>query len=168
MLKLIIFSNFTAGGIGSELVRRFVDLGSTVVCVDYNQKELNRLKDEIGSSNVFADSKDKNNNNKRVHYYVLDITSIDQIKEVSERIRREVGNVSILINNAGTVNQAKLLLDLTEQEISRLFQVFKPIYLYLCVYIHSHESNNQLTFFSFCLIIIKTSSRSRSLSNIVV
>ena len=54
---------------------------------------------------------------------MLDITNIEQVKDVSARIRREVGDVNILINNAGTVNQAKLLLDLTEQEISRLFQV---------------------------------------------
>lgn len=116
----IVLITGAAGGIGSELVKRFVDLGSTVVCVDYNQKELDRLKDELTSSH--PDDKDKNNN-KRVHFYVLDITNVEQVKDVSARIRREVGDVNILINNAGTVNQAKLLLDLTEQEINRLFQV---------------------------------------------
>lgn len=58
-----------------------------------------------------------------MHFYTLDITSIEQIKSVAQSISQDVGQVSILINNAGTVNQGKLLLDLTENEINRLFQV---------------------------------------------
>lgn len=100
-------------------MQKFVDLGSIVVCVDYNQKELNKLKDQFASRSSVGDK----NNNKKVHFYALDITSIEQVKATSERIRQEVGNVTILINNAGIVNQAKLLLDLTEQEIIRIFQV---------------------------------------------
>ena len=43
----------------------------------------------------------------------------------AEQIGRieEVGDVTMLVNNAGTVNSAKLLLDLTQEEIVRLFQV---------------------------------------------
>lgn len=58
-----------------------------------------------------------------MHFYTLDITSIEQIKSVAQSISQDVGQVSILINNAGTVNQGKLLLDLTENEINHLFQV---------------------------------------------
>lgn len=87
------------------------------MCVDYNQKELNKLKEQYV-------------NKSRIYFYILDITSIDQIKDVAKTIRQEVGDVTLLINNAGTVNQGKLLLDLTEQEITRLFQVLSKSFFY--------------------------------------
>lgn len=87
------------------------------MCVDYNKKELDKLRDELSTF-------DKNNN-KKAFFYVCDITSTDQVKTVSDQIRKEVGDVTLLVNNAGMVNSAKLLLELKQEEITRLFQVHK-------------------------------------------
>ena len=38
-------------------------------------------------------------------------------------IKTQVGNVNILINNAGIMNQAKLFMDLSENEILNIFNV---------------------------------------------
>jgi all-trans-retinol dehydrogenase (NAD+) len=105
------------------LVRKFLELGSIVVCIDNNQKELNRLRDDM--SKVVLDS-------KKVHYYLLDLTSHEDIKSVCDKIRNEIGPVNILINNAGIVNHGKLFLDLSQTEVTRLFQVNVLAHFWLC------------------------------------
>ena len=49
----------------------------------------------------------------KAHGYTCDLTKKTQIDDVSAKIKAEVGDVSILINNAGVVN-GKSLLELTE------------------------------------------------------
>ena len=57
-----------------------------------------------------------------VHFYKCDITSPEAIHNTARRIREDVGNTSILINNAG-IGTAKTLLDETNEEIQRTFDV---------------------------------------------
>ncbi len=67
---------------------------------------------------------DDNNNimsMRRLHFFVADISSVDEVKSVCKRIKLEIGFVDILINNAGIMNQGKYLTDLTDQEIQNIF-----------------------------------------------
>lgn len=57
-----------------------------------------------------------------VYSYEVDVSSRDQVFAVAERIRAEVGEPTILINNAGLV-VGKTLLELSESEIRRTFDV---------------------------------------------
>ncbi|KAJ6132603.1 hypothetical protein N7471_007818 [Penicillium samsonianum] len=57
-----------------------------------------------------------------VHFYKCDITSPEAIRNTARRIREDVGSPSILINNAG-IGTAKSLLDETNEEIQRTFDV---------------------------------------------
>lgn len=57
-----------------------------------------------------------------VHYYKCDITSPSTIATTATRIRSEVGNPTILINNAG-VARGKSILDSTEKDIRFTFDV---------------------------------------------
>lgn len=95
-----------------------------MICVDNNKKELEKLKDRLIKEKL---SKADDNNNlttfKRMHFFDVDISSIDEIKSVGNRIRQDIGRVDILINNAGIMNKGKLLTELTDQEIKNIFDV---------------------------------------------
>ena len=52
----------------------------------------------------------------------VDVTSSTSIAEGASKIRKALGEVDILINNAGVVNCAELL-DLTEKAIRRVYEV---------------------------------------------
>lgn len=90
------------------------------MCLDINEKELLKLKDEFANAN------------NQLHIYKIDLTSLTDIKSVSNKIRHEVGNVNILINNAGIVNSGKLFLDLTEKDIFKIFDVNIFSHIWLC------------------------------------
>lgn len=54
--------------------------------------------------------------------YVVDISSREQVSEVAKRVKEEIGNVDILINNAGIVC-CKPLWDLPEKVIEKTYSV---------------------------------------------
>ena len=102
-----------------------LNLGCIVICIDNNSHELSKLKNEL---------KYKSNRSfkNRLFYYCIDITDIEQVKSTGHRIKKEVGSVSILINNAGVMNHGKLFLQLSEEEIMRLFNVNLFSHFWLC------------------------------------
>lgn len=59
---------------------------------------------------------------KGVHFYQADITTTDSIKKVASSIRRDVGEPTVLINNAG-VGYDGTILDEPEELIKRTFNV---------------------------------------------
>lgn len=89
-------------GIGEQIARNFAERGIKVAVLD------------IVAPKVAMPS--------HVHFYKCDITSPDAIHNTARRIRENVGSPSILINNAG-IGTAKTLLDETNEEIQRTFDV---------------------------------------------
>ncbi|KAK5233962.1 hypothetical protein LTR47_005080 [Exophiala xenobiotica] len=59
---------------------------------------------------------------RNVSFFRVDLTSTQEIQNVASRIRQEIGNPSVLINNAGTGSGATIL-DETEQDLQRTFDV---------------------------------------------
>jgi all-trans-retinol dehydrogenase (NAD+) len=59
---------------------------------------------------------------KHVYYYKCDITSPATISAVAAEIRKDVGEPTILINNAG-VARGKSILDATEKDVRFTFDV---------------------------------------------
>lgn len=53
-----------------------------------------------------------------VFSYVVDCSKQEEVYEVAERVKEEVGNVSVLVNNAGLMN-GKSILQLSDEDISR-------------------------------------------------
>ncbi|XP_050345731.1 epidermal retinol dehydrogenase 2-like [Nymphalis io] len=100
----IIFITGTGHGIGREMALRFARLGGTIVCVDINassnEETVKLIKQEKG----------------KAHSYQCDVTDRSAVMQLAERVGREVGDVSILINNAG-IMPCKPVLQQTEQEI---------------------------------------------------
>ncbi|KFQ56835.1 Epidermal retinol dehydrogenase 2, partial [Pelecanus crispus] len=94
----IVLITGAGSGIGRLLSLKFASLGATVVLWDINQeglKETSRLARENGAG--------------RVHCYICDCSKRQDIYRVADQVKKEVGDVSILINNAGIVTGKKFV-----------------------------------------------------------
>lgn len=107
----IVLITGAGSGIGRLLAVKFANLGATVVLWDINQEGLNgtvRLAKEKGAG--------------RVHSYVCDCSKRQDIYRVADQVKKEVGDVSILINNAGIVI-GKRFLDSPDSLVEKTMEV---------------------------------------------
>ncbi|NXV07683.1 RDHE2 dehydrogenase, partial [Cettia cetti] len=88
----IVLITGAASGIGRLLAVKFASLGATVVLWDINQEGLN-----------CAVKQARENGAGRVHSYICDCSKRQDIYRVADQVKKEVGDVTILINNAGIV-----------------------------------------------------------------
>nr|XP_013810078.1 PREDICTED: LOW QUALITY PROTEIN: epidermal retinol dehydrogenase 2 [Apteryx mantelli mantelli] len=86
----VVLITGAANGIGRQIALNFALWGATLVLWDIDEegnKETSRLAQENGAKRVFA--------------YQCDCSNREEVYEQVEKVRKEVGDVSILINNAG-------------------------------------------------------------------
>lgn len=103
-------------GLGRLFALTFAKKGAKVVIWDVNLpgmeetakmiEELRTDKDKIGSC----------------AYYVVDISDRAEVYARAEQVKREIGTVTILINNAGIV-VGKRFMDLNDDKIVKTFEV---------------------------------------------
>ncbi|EHB03691.1 Short chain dehydrogenase/reductase family 16C member 6 [Heterocephalus glaber] len=106
----IVLITGAGSGLGRLLAMHFARLGAIVVLWDINQEanmETYRLAKEKGVK-VFA--------------YQCDCSSRKEIYRVADQVKEEVGDVTILINNAGIVT-GKPFLDTPDHMVERSFYV---------------------------------------------
>ncbi|XP_062357818.1 epidermal retinol dehydrogenase 2 [Cinclus cinclus] len=107
----IVLITGAGSGIGRLLAIKFAALGATVVLWDINQEALNcavRVARENGAG--------------RVHSYVCDCSRRQDVYRVADQVKKEVGDVSILINNAGVVI-GKRFLDSPDSLVDKTMEV---------------------------------------------
>ncbi|NXU39705.1 RDHE2 dehydrogenase, partial [Drymodes brunneopygia] len=107
----IVLITGAGSGVGRLLALKFARLGATVVLWDINQEGLNctvKLARENGAG--------------RVHSYVCDCSKRQDVYRVADQVKKEVGDVSILINNAGIVI-GKRFLDSPDSLIEKTMEV---------------------------------------------
>lgn len=107
----IVLITGAGSGIGRLLAIKFARLGATVVLWDINQEGLNcaaKLARENGAG--------------RVHSYVCDCSKRQDVYRVADQVKKEVGDVSILINNAGIVT-GKRFLDSPDSLVQKTMEV---------------------------------------------
>lgn len=97
-------------GMGKCLALQYSALGSTVVCMDINEKTNMETVEELKQRGGKAFG------------FVCDVTNRQQIVEVIQKIKQQVGVVTILVNNAG-IMPTHPLLQQTEQEIAKTFNI---------------------------------------------
>ncbi|CAG9796331.1 unnamed protein product [Diatraea saccharalis] len=97
-------------GMGREVALRFGRLGATVVCVDIN-----------AANNEETAKMIKNEKGKAFHY-VCDVTDRAEVFQLADKVQREVGDVTILLNNAG-IMPCKPLLKQSEKEIRTMMDI---------------------------------------------
>ncbi|XP_014481189.1 PREDICTED: short-chain dehydrogenase/reductase family 16C member 6-like [Dinoponera quadriceps] len=107
----IVLITGTGHGIGKELALRYASLGATVVCWDVNEQgneeTVNEIK-KMGSNAAYA--------------YKCDVSKREEVFEVAAKVKREIGDVTILVNNAG-IMPCHSFLDHTTDEIRRIFDI---------------------------------------------
>ncbi|KYM76463.1 Short-chain dehydrogenase/reductase family 16C member 6 [Atta colombica] len=94
-------------GIGKELAIGYASLGATVVCWDINEENNNETMNDI-----------KKKGNDSVYAYRCNVADEKEVFRVAKKVKEEVGDVTILINNAG-IAFVKSFLNLSPDEITR-------------------------------------------------
>ncbi|KAF4959058.1 hypothetical protein FGADI_1936 [Fusarium gaditjirri] len=100
--KEVVLITGGSGGIGSEMVDKFSRRNIKVVSFDIHPPK------STLSSNA--------------HFYKVDVTSPHSIHEAMEQVRREIGDPTVLINNAG-IALGKDILACTADQIKQMVEV---------------------------------------------
>ncbi|CAF0837210.1 unnamed protein product [Rotaria sp. Silwood1] len=108
----IILVTGAGSGLGRGTAKRLASLGATVVLWDVNERGNEETKQQI--LNEWPDAK--------VYSMKVDLCNREDIYRVAQQVRDQVGDVTIVINNAGVVS-GKPLLDLDDASIQRTFDV---------------------------------------------
>ncbi|XP_006266562.1 epidermal retinol dehydrogenase 2 [Alligator mississippiensis] len=94
----IVLITGSGSGIGRLMALKFARLGAVLVLWDIDpegNKETGRLAKEAGAV--------------RVHTYTCDCSKREEVYKVADQVKKEVGDVNILINNAGIVSGKKFI-----------------------------------------------------------
>ncbi|KAL0267853.1 UNVERIFIED_CONTAM: hypothetical protein PYX00_010004 [Menopon gallinae] len=106
----IVLITGTGHGIGKELARQYGELGAEVVCVDINKETNNETVEELTKMGIKA------------HGYTCDVSSWETVNELQQKVEKEVGDVSILVNNAG-IMPCKSFFAHKPEEIRKMFEI---------------------------------------------
>jgi len=99
-----------ASGIGKLLATELANAGAALVLWDIDAESLGRVQAELTAAGHVAD------------VYLCNLTRREEIAAVAAKTLAQSGPIDILINNAGVVS-GKNLLDISDAEIERTFQV---------------------------------------------
>lgn len=95
----IVLVTGSARGLGRGICLEFARLGATVVCWDIN---------EHGNMETVALAAKASPREKAIYGYLCDISNREEVMATAQRVMKEVGNVSILVNNAGIISAGRL------------------------------------------------------------
>ncbi|MGE5360239.1 MAG: SDR family NAD(P)-dependent oxidoreductase [Bacteroidales bacterium] len=99
-----------AAGIGRTIAERLVPEGAELVLVDLNEQSLNQTLAAVQAMGA------------EVSGYCLDVTDIDAIPRLRDRVHQDLGPIDILVNNAGIV-YGGALLDVPLEKHLRTYRV---------------------------------------------
>jgi len=97
-------------GMGKELALQYSALGATVVCWDINE-QLNLETVKLIKAK-----------GKKAFGYTVDVTNREKVLEAAGKVLKDVGTVTILVNNAGIMPSHEFLQH-TENEIRKIIDV---------------------------------------------
>ncbi len=98
---------------GRQLAIEFAKRGSILVLLDIDDTENSKTVELLKTTGL---------NSKRIYAYHCDLRSREEIRAVCECVRRDVGDVTVLINNAG-VQSFKSFMECKEEEFMSIMRV---------------------------------------------
>lgn len=96
-----------ASGIGLAAVKRFVAEGAKVAIVDYDKEAGEKVAASFG---------------EHVAFFEVDVSKLQQVKQMAADVFEKFGKIDILINNAGITRDATLL-KMTEEDFEKVVQI---------------------------------------------
>lgn len=99
-----------ARGIGQAIARRLAAEGCHIVIVDVEEDAARAAATEIASQGVGA------------HAYRCDVSSLADVEALASRVAEDVGDVDVLINNAG-ITRDRLMLRMTAEDWNLVLSV---------------------------------------------
>ncbi|MDL2397785.1 SDR family NAD(P)-dependent oxidoreductase [Rhizobium mayense] len=99
-----------ASGIGEAIVRAFAANGARIAILDIQEEAGSRLVSDLSSGQT------------KVDFYRCDLTDIEAMKAAFARIRREIGPVAVLVNNAAN-DRRQDFLDVSAEEFDWMMSV---------------------------------------------
>lgn len=124
-----------AQGLGRLLALELAERHAVLVILDIQEEKLKQVAEEIKEIG------------SKVYWYVCDCSDRDSINNVATKVKRVVGDVSVLINNAGVVCP-KTILESSEEEIERTFKINTLSHFWVRCKFNLHTS--VLFFFDLC------------------
>lgn len=97
--KTILLTGAT-DGIGKQAAFMLAQNNAILLIHGKNPEKGNEIKDEIINKTQ----------NKNVHYFNADFTSLSEIKILSEQIHKQFSHIDVLVNNAGIYESKKIIL----------------------------------------------------------
>ncbi len=94
-------------GIGKEIAKAISTAGAKVVCVATTESGATSAAQEIGNNCVGL---------------ACDVSNLDQVNQLVEKVVADLGSVDILVNNAG-ITRDQLILRMTEQDWDDVIRV---------------------------------------------
>ncbi|CAF2373050.1 unnamed protein product [Rotaria sp. Silwood2] len=108
----IILITGAASGIGKGVAQRLARFGCTLILWDVDNENNHRVAEELNNAT----------NSKRIHAMKCDLTQKENIYECAKKVQETIGQVTMVINNAGIVS-GKHFLDCSDASIQRTFDV---------------------------------------------
>ncbi len=107
-----------ASGIGKGMVCEFAKEGAKLILWDIDEKGLESLSDELKQRNT------------EVYTYTVDLSQKEQIEKQANQVKKDVGSIDLLINNAGIVS-GRSFLDCSEEQIENTMaiNIMAPIWI---------------------------------------
>lgn len=104
-------------GIGKIMVRLMLERKAKVIIWDISQENINQTLTEFS-------------NNKNLFGFKIDVSNPEEIKEIANRVKQEIGIVDVLINNAGIV-VGKYFDEHTNTDIAKTMEInaIGPMYV---------------------------------------
>ena len=114
--KKILITGAT-GGIGNELVKKFLNLEGNILATGTKTEKLEALKKEFSNINILK----------------FDISDHSKIEEFVENVSSQLNGLDVLVNNAG-INVDNLSLRMKDEEWKKVIDVNLGSTFFLCKY----------------------------------
>lgn len=110
-----------AQGLGRLLALELAERHAVLVILDIQEEALRKVAEEIREIG------------SRVYWYMCDCSSREDVYKVAAQVKKTVGDVSVLINNAGIVS-GKSVAELSEEEVEHTFKVNTLAHFWVITY----------------------------------